>query len=82
MLDIVHYVVSTKVINDFERRVDKVDQAGEQYIYTTNLILPKHVFWAETKIYNLSAQTQNALVKKISDIFQRWGCLVTTKHPR
>ena len=33
MLDIVHYVVSTNVINDFEWRADKVDQAGEQYIY-------------------------------------------------
>ena len=32
-LDIVHYVVSTNVINDFEWRADKVDQAGEQYIY-------------------------------------------------
>ena len=33
MLDIVHYVVSTNVINDFEWEADKVDQAGEQYIY-------------------------------------------------
>ena len=32
MLDIVHYVVSTNVINDFEWEADKVDQAGEQYI--------------------------------------------------
>ena len=73
MLDIVHYVVSTKVINDFEWRVDKVDQAGEQY--TTNLILPKHVFWAETKIYNLSAQIQNALVKKIIRHISEMGML-------
>ena len=75
MLDIVHYVVSTNVINDFEWRVDKVDQAGEQYIYTTNLILPKHVFWAETKIYNLSAQIQNALVKKIIRHISEMGML-------
>ena len=33
MLDIVHYVVSTNVINDFEWEADKVDQAGEQCMY-------------------------------------------------
>ena len=51
MLDVVHYAVSTNVINDFEWEADKVHQAGEQCIYTTNQILPKHAFWPETKIY-------------------------------
>ena len=51
MLDIVHYVVSTNVINDFEWRADKVDQAGEQYIYILQIWYYQSMFSGQKQKY-------------------------------